>query len=135
MTTDYEAFKTRTGELGYPAVIAAGNRLPAHKWWHTHAHSLPTLRVVALSLLPLHTTATSSERAWSAQGVIQTAIRANLGSETQDKLVNVYLNVRLEKRLKCEQVDIETVSTILDPTTAAAAAGGVVVTRGAAGGR
>jgi hypothetical protein len=55
-----------------------------------------------MKILPLTATASSLERVWSAQGCIETAKRLSLESDTTDKLVRVYMNLRLEKRLRCE---------------------------------
>ena len=93
---EYERFKSRDDELGTLLMVKMGKVLQPHRWWSTHGNSMPVLRSVALNILPVLTTATSSKRAWSAQGVVQSARRMALGVETIRRLVKVYLNLRLE---------------------------------------
>ena len=97
---DYEKFRVRDGPFGTPLMIKLASVLKPHKWWDTHGKSMVLLRTCAVNILPVLTTATSSEHAWSAQGVVQSARRQALNVDTIRRLVKVYINLRLEKRLR-----------------------------------
>ena len=71
-----------------------GKMLP-HKWWRQFGGSLPALRRVAMKVLSVTTSATTSERAWSAQGRVCTKTRARLHVSRIEKLVKVASNMKM----------------------------------------
>ena len=61
-------------------------------WWKQHAAKLPILSGVARSWLATPPTSASSERAFSASGLVITDRRYNLDSDKADKLVFIMQN-------------------------------------------
>ena len=61
-------------------------------WWKQHAAELPILSGVARSCLATPPTSASSERTFSASGLVITDRRYNLDSDKADKLVFIMQN-------------------------------------------
>jgi hypothetical protein len=82
-------------------------------WWKQHAAELPILSGVARSWLATPPTSASSERAFSASGLVITDRRYNLDSDKADKLVFIMQNYSaLENYIKKWPIEQENESDI-----------------------
>ena len=75
-------------------------------WWKDNAASFPNLARLALRYLSVPATSTSSERAYSAAGILTTGRRGALSSENVDRLVFLNKNTDFGRQM-AEEVETE----------------------------
>jgi hypothetical protein len=93
----------KTKQLGLfqlPVVQKTAAKISPVTWWQSNGCELPELRYVAIRVLALACSNSSAERNWSIHGFIHSKLRNRLAFDTQTKLVNVYVNLKLQAKLQ-----------------------------------
>lgn len=83
------------------AMWSAAPRLTAYRWWYTYAKgpSVAVLQKLAMRLLACPTSSSSMERTWSSYEFIHNRRRNRLQVGRADKLVSVFTNMQLKRRI------------------------------------
>ena len=71
-------------------------------WWTWHGRDTPELKGLAIHLLSLVASSSTTKRNWSTYSFIQSVKRNNLTSRRSEKLVVVHSVLRLQKRQSLE---------------------------------
>ncbi|CAG8809317.1 2969_t:CDS:2, partial [Gigaspora margarita] len=69
-------------------------------WWNLLRMQYPNLSQVARKILSILSTSAASERNWSAYGFINSKLRNRMLAQKAEKLVYIYWNTRIPRRLK-----------------------------------
>jgi hypothetical protein len=91
----YATFRDKQGIFSDPAVQAMSRTTPAAEWWNVCGGSVKELRHVAVRVLSKNSSASASERNWSAFQAVQTPKRTRLEPTTLNSLVYLRSNLRL----------------------------------------
>jgi Protein of unknown function (DUF 659)/hAT family C-terminal dimerisation region len=93
-------YRNKDGVFGRQDVIKTVTTLPGWQWWQTWGGQVPELQRLAIRILSQVTSASSCERNWSAHDFVHSRRRNRLRVETADKLVYVFSNLRLSRKIK-----------------------------------
>jgi hypothetical protein len=91
----YNEFRELRGNFSSQINRALARKLPAHEWWDKIGGELPELRMVACHVLSKTSSASATERNWSAFEAVQTPKRVRLLHGTLNDLVFARSNLRL----------------------------------------
>lgn len=92
-----EIYRQGKGTIGWDtAQLARETTVPAN-WWASYGSSCPELQMLALKILSLPGSASSSEQNWSVYDYVHSKRRNKLKSDRASKLVFVYSSLRLTK--------------------------------------
>lgn len=81
--------------FGHAAAAKDAPDTPAWQWWEMYGAGAPELQRVAMRVLSLVASSSACERCWSIYDFIHSARRNKLAPERAEKLVRVYMNLRL----------------------------------------
>ena len=93
-------YRGKKGTFGWPWVFAAAKNMPAYMWWDQNGSSVPELQVVARMVLAQPASASICERINSEFAFIKDRRRNRLSHEKANKLVGLFHNLRLMKRMQ-----------------------------------
>lgn len=81
-------------------VMESAEKMPAHLWWDQNGASVPELQAVARMILAQPASASICERINSEFAFIKDRKRNRLGHDKANKLVGLFHNLRLIKKMK-----------------------------------
>ena len=81
-------------------VMNSAEKMPAYLWWDQNGSSVPELQAVARMVLAQPASASICERINSEFEFVKDRRRNRLGHAKADKLVRLFHNLRLLKRMK-----------------------------------
>ena len=93
-------YRGRKGEFARNWIFAAAEGMPAHEWWEQYGSSVPELQAVACIILSQPSSASIIERINSEFAFIKDRRRNRLGHGKSNKLVGLFYNLRLLKRMR-----------------------------------
>ena len=97
----YQSFLMRSGEFSEPALWEGGSlTMSPLMWWQTFCYDNATLRECALPVCSVVSVASSAERNWSIFGFIHSQARNRLYAGKADKLVYIYNNMRMLRKVR-----------------------------------
>ena len=96
-------YRGKKGLFGRPWLLESAKNLPAYMWWDQSGSCVPELQIVARMVLAQPASASICERINSEFGFIHDRRRNRLFHEKANKLVSLFHNLRLLKRM--QQVD------------------------------
>lgn len=91
----FASYKAKEGMFGHKAAISDAQHMPAWQWWETYGVGAPELQRVAKRILSQVSSSSACERCWSVYDFIHSARRNRLAPERAEKLVRIYMNLRL----------------------------------------
>ena len=91
----YASYKAKEGLFGSAAAAADAEAMPAWQWWRMYGAGSPELQKVAMRVLSQVASSSACERCWSVYDFIHSARRNRLAPERAEKLVRIYMNLRL----------------------------------------
>jgi hypothetical protein len=106
----FNQFRAQTGVFGRPAARDFARQVPAHEYWNMVGGEAAALRKVAMRVLSKGTSASASERNWSAFEAVQSPKRNRLKTSTLNDLVYTRVNLRLMQA----RHDAEYTTTVAD---------------------
>jgi len=71
-----------------------------YAWWAMYGAALPKLQAIAMEVLSHSATASSCEQNWSKFQQVHSSARNRLNTRRADKLVWLFSNLRLVKRMQ-----------------------------------
>lgn len=83
------------GMFSNNSVRKTASYMPAWQWWRTSGSHLPDLQHVAVRVLAQPSSASACERSWSTFEFIHNKKRNKLQPERAEKLVYIFINLRL----------------------------------------
>lgn len=92
-------YKNKKGIFSRSWVIESAESMPAYLWWDNNAASTPELQTVARLVLAQPSSASVIERINSEFGFVKDRRRNRLSHSKADKLVSLFHNLRLMKRV------------------------------------
>lgn len=98
LSLELTKFNNKTGIFAKNIVWKQATKLAGHVWWQRYGASCPTLRWLAMRILPQTTSAAAAESAWSEYDYVFNRRRNCLGKERASKLVFVHCNARLIRK-------------------------------------
>jgi hypothetical protein len=96
----YITFRSGQGIFADESVRACAARMPAYKWWASWEDTLLEIRAVAMRALAQPVGAGAGERNWSTYGFIVDKRKNRLAVDRDRKLMYVYFNVRLLRKVR-----------------------------------
>ena len=91
----YASYKAKEGLFGQAAAEEDAKAMPAWQWWQLYGAGAPELRKVAMRVLSQVASSSACERCWSVYDFIHSARRNRLAPARAEKLVRIYMNLRL----------------------------------------
>lgn len=92
-------FRTKKGVYGREWVMDAAEKMPAYLWWDQNGSSTPQLQSVARMILAQPSSASICERINSEFAFIKDRNRNGLAHSKANKLVSLFHNLRLLRRM------------------------------------
>ena len=92
-------YRGKKGIFGRPWVMASAKDMPAYQWWDSNGASVPELQKVACIVLAQPASASICERINSEFAFVKDRRRNRLGHDKANKLVRIFHNLRLIKRM------------------------------------
>lgn len=105
--TELTKYKLKEGRFSMNFVQKLATEQPAWKWWLLNGGSAPLLRRLAIQVLAQCASNSSSERNWSTYKYVHSTCRNRLLSSRADKLVYLYCNNRLVRKLESDDYNEE----------------------------
>ena len=93
-------YRSRKGEFSRNWIFSAAQKMPAYEWWEQYGSSVPELQTVACIILSQPSSASIIERINSEFAFVKDRRRNRLGHEKSNKLVGLFHNLRLLKRVR-----------------------------------
>ena len=93
-------YRGRKGEFARPWVFAAAEGMPAYEWWEQYGSSVPELQAVACIILSQPASASIIERINCEFAFVKDRRRNRLAHGRSNKLVGLFHNLRLLKRMR-----------------------------------
>lgn len=93
-------YRGRKGEFARNWIFAAAENMPAYEWWEQYGSSVPELQVVACMILAQPSSASIIERINSEFAFVKDRRRNKLGHLKANKLVALFHNLRLLKKMR-----------------------------------
>lgn len=100
VTSQLALYREKKGIFGRSWIIDSASSVPAYMWWDLYGASVPELQTVARLILAQPASASIVERINSAFAFVKDRARNGLKHERADKLVNLFHNLRLLKKMK-----------------------------------
>ena len=99
-TMQLSLYRGKKGTFAWPWVFKSAQDMPAYMWWDQHGSSVPELQAVARMVLAQPASASICERINSEFAFVKDRRRNRLSHERANKLVALFHNLRLLKRMK-----------------------------------
>ena len=93
-------FRGKKGSFAWPWAFAAAKTMPAYMWWDAHGSTVPELQIVARMVLAQPASASICERVNSEFAFVKDRRRNRLAHCSANKLVGLFHNLRLLKRMQ-----------------------------------
>ena len=93
-------YRGRKGTFSRDWIMESAKNVPAYLWWEQNGGSVPELQAVACIVLAQPASASICERINSEFEFVKDRRRNRLSHEKADKLVGLFHNLRLLKRMK-----------------------------------
>ena len=93
-------YRGKKGSFAWPWVFEGAKTTPAYMWWDTNGSSVPELQVVARMILAQPASASICERINSEFAFVKDRRRNRLAHGKANKLVGLFHNLRLLKRMQ-----------------------------------
>ena len=93
-------YRNRKGEFARDWIFAAAENMPAYEWWEQYGASVPELQTVACLILSQPSSASIIERINSEFAFVKDRRRNRLGHTKANKLVALFHNLRLIKKMR-----------------------------------
>ena len=93
-------YRGKKGAFGWPWIFKSAKDMPAYMWWDQHGSSTPELQVMARMVLAQPASASICERINSEFAFVKDRRRNRLSHARANKLVGLFHNLRLLKRMK-----------------------------------
>ena len=93
-------YRGKKGLFGRPWLLESAKNLPAYMWWDQSGSCVPELQIVARMVLAQPASASICERINSEFAFVKDRRRNRLSHERANKLVALFHNLRLLKRMK-----------------------------------
>ena len=93
-------YRGRKGEFARNWIFSAAEGMPAYEWWEQYGSSVPELQTVACIILSQPSSASIIERINSEFSFVKDRRRNRLGHFKANKLVGLFHNLRLLKRMR-----------------------------------
>ena len=93
-------YRGRKGEFARNWIFSAAEGMPAYEWWEQYGSSVPELQTVACIILSQPSSASIIERINSEFSFVKDRRRNRLGHFKANKLVSLFHNLRLLKRMR-----------------------------------
>lgn len=100
VTSQLSIYKNGRGIFSRTWVLSAAEKMPAHLWWDQHGSSVPELQAFARLVLAQPASASICERINSEFEFVKDRRRNRLQHARANKLVSLFHNLRLLKRMK-----------------------------------
>ncbi|KAL1914699.1 uncharacterized protein VTP21DRAFT_8110 [Calcarisporiella thermophila] len=98
--TELLLFNSKSPPFDSPVIWDAAKKLDPIVWWKKHTSLSPRLANLAITVLSMPASAAASERNWSNFGFIHNGIRNRLNDSKAFKLVYIYSNLRLQRKIR-----------------------------------
>lgn len=98
-------YRGKKGMFARPWIMAAAKDMPAYMWWDQHGSSVPELQAVARIVLAQPSSSSICERINSEFEFVKDRRRNKLSHSKANKLVALFHNLRLLKRMKQPQYE------------------------------
>lgn len=99
VSTQLALYQNRKGMFARDWVMDSAEHMPAHLWWDQHGSSVPELQAVARMVLAQPGSASICERINSEFAFVKDRRRNKLQHDKANKLVGLFHNLRLLKRM------------------------------------
>ncbi|KAL1499821.1 hypothetical protein AB1Y20_012506 [Prymnesium parvum] len=93
-------YRTKKGIFSREWIMESAEKMPAYLWWEQNGSSVPELQAVARLILAQPASASICERINSEFAFIKDRKRNRLSHNKANKLVGLFHNLRLIKRMK-----------------------------------
>ena len=93
-------YRGRKGEFARAWIFASAQEMPAYEWWEQYGSSVPELQTVACIILSQPSSASIIERINSEFAFVKDKRRNRLGHFKSNKLVALFHNLRLIKKMR-----------------------------------
>ena len=100
VNTQLALYRGKKGIFSREWIFDAAEGMPAYLWWDQYGASVPDLQAIARSVLAQPGSASICERINSEFGFVKDRRRNNLAHDKANKLVGLFHNLRLKKRMK-----------------------------------
>ena len=100
LSAEVSPFQNQTGIFAKPVLWSQVRKLAGHIWWQKFGSQCPTLRWLAMRILPQTTSAAAAESAWSEFDYVFNRRRNRLSKHRASQLVYVHCNARLLRKFR-----------------------------------
>jgi hAT family C-terminal dimerisation region len=97
---EFQGYINKLGDFADRVAIKEAKHSIGWQWWYQYGTSAPKLRGLAMKILSQVTSSSSCERNWSTYDFIHSKKRNRLAPSKAEKLVYVFTNLRLSRKLK-----------------------------------
>ena len=114
VTNQLALYRSKKGAFARGWIMDAAKEMPAYLWWDQHGGSVPELQAFARLVLAQPASASICERINSEFEFVKDRRRNRLGHNKANKLVALFHNLRLLKRMKTPQYSEPTIAWAAD---------------------